>query len=686
MSDQRAELLVATLNGDGTVTLASSTNLTLRAGVNTVTADVIAQSGHSVPLVQAGQLIGIHGAYGVYYQTSAGAPGWYECSTLPSVSTSKSTIGVGSALQLRVSVAGTLVSQSDNNTTRLTSVETYLGSTAVFGVTPPDPAAGTSASGGNTYFSGALVPFDGYLKKLRIATSSVGAGQLIIATLNADGTVTIASSTAITLASGLNTLNVNVAVSAGQLVGVYTANSIIKFVASGSMYRTVGVPTTSTAKATLTGTLQWEFTFRRGMVNDVENLQINTTPAGLNLLDTADATGVSDATSLLATARASHDYPYVRPGTFAVTSVPYYGRGLWGPGKVVLSGNRFFIPQRPYLTSLYLRLRQSLYSLASSGSPLIIIGDSISRGQGASTPSTHSIFMLTRFLNQFNAPTDYPLMTEFSTTSRTFEGMTTSGTATLGSTGPVGENLILADGAALSFTATLSQLGVFYNQKAGAGNLLLGYNGSTYATITCAGTTDLDHYSGSNPTGQTSSGTYTITASGGPVEITGIERLGTVTASTPARIRVHKAAHNGWTFNNFQTAAIQNAILKQAAAFGSTPIVVIALGTNDMASTLPSTIKSRANTLITALKTGGVASIYAILPFRNPTLSYSANCSYEGTCGQLTDAYVTAGVTIIPLDAIDWDGESFVSDHTHPNDAGYDVYAQGLIGGLCGAI
>jgi hypothetical protein len=128
-------------------------------------------------------------------------------------------------------------------------------------------------------------------------------------------------------------------------------------------------------------------------------------------------------------------------------------------------------------------------------------------------------------------------------------------TVSTGTNGPIVESLILASGAAITFTGAYATVGVFYTQQSGAGSLAFQYNvGTAFGTTNAAGATELDRYAG-HATGQTASGTYTITASGGPVEITGLVRLGVKTAGSAPRLLTARHAHGSYSFGSFNATA-----------------------------------------------------------------------------------------------------------------------------------
>lgn len=97
----------------------------------------------------------------------------------------------------------------------------------------------------------------------------------------------------------------------------------------------------------------------------------------------------------------------------------------------------------------------------------------------ASNRPAHWFNRVTQFANVSIAD-DEPGMTALrpsSTYKPAFYGVTTSGTVSTGTRGPLGESIILADGASLAFTGAYEQVGVHHTQDAGQGSLAFAFNG-----------------------------------------------------------------------------------------------------------------------------------------------------------------------------------------------------------------
>lgn len=93
---------------------------------------------------------------------------------------------------------------------------------------------------------------------------------------------------------------------------------------------------------------------------------------------------------------------------------------------------------------------------------------------------------------------------------------------------------------------------MFAVRDAGAGTLIVSVDGIDYDSRDYSGALGEIH-SAFAATGQTVSRTYRIRASGAPVEVRGLVRLG-ITASDAGngrrRLRTMRAAHGGWKFDS----------------------------------------------------------------------------------------------------------------------------------------
>jgi hypothetical protein len=271
-----------------------------------------------------------------------------------------------------------------------------------------------------------------------------------------------------------------------------------------------------------------------------------------------------------------------------------------------------------------------------------------------------------------------------------FHGVTISGTTVNGTTGPVAKSLILAPGQSMTFTGAYSNVDVFFNRAATGGPLTFQYNGAAaYKTVTTTGAVTSDVYSGPSPTGQTASGTYTITNTGSvSVEITGLVRQGAVVGGSPPRLNVFRIAHGGYQLQSYGAAA-HASVARMSTAFGGTAanaFHIIALETNDAQGGTYTSVKAEVGDFLIAATGAGftTANMMGVGFWR--WSSYPGGHSYEAAHAGLRDGYAAATppIPVIPLDGYDFIAEGLSGADGHPVDAGeytmFGVIAENLAG------
>jgi hypothetical protein len=401
--------------------------------------------------------------------------------------------------------------------------------------------------------------------------------------------------------------------------------------------------------------------------------------------------GVADSTPAFAAARAASTIVNVPAGTYSLTAIPNHADGLWGPGVPKVNGVAYPLPMRPTRGSLWHLSRARLMTQIYTGSPLIFIGDSITNGAYGSTDHNTFAALITRFINEGIA-IDEPLLTNFDATDTSggpsFHGVTISGTPTYGTAGPLGKSRILPPGETMTFVGAHSDVDVFYQQASGAGTLAFAFNGgAAYKTINAAGSATSDVFSGTTATGQSASGTYTITNTHGSanVEITGLSRRGVVAGSLP-RLNVFRIAHGGYQFQLYGASQAASAA-RMAAAFGGTAAnaaIIWGLETNDAQGGTYASIKVEADAAIAAFVAAGFtqANMTGIAYWR--WSSYPGGKSYEAGHAAVREVYAARSIRIIPLDGYDFITEGLSPSDGHPNDAGhsiaFNVIAEALAG------
>lgn len=575
----------------------------------------------------------------------------------------------------------------------LSKAETTHGS---FPAGEPD-GPGRYLGSGYTAIRAESIDRAGVISEVSVNVNQTSSATLCLLTINGSNQVTLVASKAVALVPGPNIVKWGQAVAIGQRLGVYVANGGAAYAAGTASRYCLGIPGTNTA-TTLLGSFDMRigWKFQGGFSERILSLETSVgsdsssavlTGAGLNQLASADNTGSIECSDLFASAIVANPYPFVRAGSYLLSSVPRKSDGFWGPGVLVSGGVNFPLPLQPGEGSLLSAVRAGMAGLVQDGSPHVLIGDSLSAHFTTTALSKHWFNRLEDWLNFYNAPGSEPatvvVRNDDGTTGETaaFYGLTVSGGSN-GTRGPVGKSVILAAGDYIEFTGAYSEIDVFYQRESGAGNLIFSFNGVGFKTLNCAGSSATDLFSGPSATGQTGSGTYRIAASVGPVEVTGLVRHApsiTSPAGTPAPIYHMRAAYGGYTGGQFTDARL-DAIVSQATRLrgGARPEYTIALLTNDAlfgSAPRPATYEGNLRRIIAKLKAGGYSRLNAICPTR-PLFSswgiyYTAGQSFDTFSAVLQKVCADEGVNLLRLDEMDFETLGlFHTDKLHWSDAG----------------
>lgn len=668
-----ANIVVAMVNGDGTLSAIAGippVPVTLAAGVNTI-------SGLDI-YVPAGAVLGAGGRTGFYY--SSGATTIWSTTVVPTTSTAK-TISTSNPLHIRWKLTPEVPHKARVGYAASTANSSALGTTKTAGW----PAIIGTGSNVPQFYAIALTDTpataDGYVPAITIGSPSGGSVDVMVANLSGTTITAIGDRKTITVPVGSNPINTALRISAGQVVIIQANNSgafafqnsanplgIVVGVHSGS---TLAVGQT-VAPSTL-HRYEVSATIASGLTGTVAAIS-----HGVGTVPAAPVAGTGgDETAAFTAASAPSSTAFVPAGTDAITALAATGHGLWGPGKLYLSGMRWPLPMRPTSTTMLTQVQANLMEHAANSDVIALVGDSISHWSSASAGAKHWFNMLTAWLNYGQSVGDEPVMTALrpsSTYDPSFYGVSYTGTITTGTTGPLGESAILAAGAVLTFTGAYEAIGFWAEQASGAGTVTVARAGVTIGIIAMAGVATHDVYSGDIATGNPASATYTLTVSGAPVEVTGLLRLGILTTGR-RRFRTGRFAHGSYTFASF-SAARRASIIKQCTYAGGVAVPILALGINDAFGTDPATIIANATALIDDFTTAGAPRIFALPPMR-PTstwdASYTGGRTFGPAHGALRRLYRQRGVIILPVDGIDMAGIGGQQDGLHPNDAGNDA-------------
>lgn len=474
-----------------------------------------------------------------------------------------------------------------------------------------------------------------------------------------------------------------------QIIALWTSGSALSYVASGASgaFQFMSGPVGSDGLITSAGGISGAaVSFGWTLINGAEK-RLEATARRLRALSDTGADALlnaplspDDATDDFARAWARHPHPYVPPGDYAVANLPCSGDGFWGPGRVFWNGALFPLLDSPRQPSPLLRLRSALSDQIASGSPLVIIGDSLSTREDATAPTRHWVERLNALANLAVSPNSVPATTLLASESPWF-GITLSGASRDGR-GPVAEAIALAAGGYAEFTGAYAKLAIWRSTILGGGNLVVTRNGTTVATITTAGAAADDILDWvTSPS--TASATWRLTASGGPVLISGLYRQGEVPAG-PAPLRVLRSSHGGWKASDFTDARL-NSLITMAEGLGPRPLYVVALGSNDMLDAGSGRVASHEANMTRILDkleagSGRIVLLSPVRPGGNWDGNYEAGAPFEAFVGVQSRIARERGLPILRLDEVDAFNRSLMpTDALHWNDAGNELMFRRIV-------
>lgn len=394
----------------------------------------------------------------------------------------------------------------------------------------------------------------------------------------------------------------------------------------------------------------------------------------------ADATGAQSSGAAIASACNASPVAYVPDGKFKADN----GRrinGLWGPGELSVAGRRVRLPFQPRRENLISAVLAKLARCAWTSGTMTLVGDSISEGYWASSIEHTWFNLLEKMLtvNVSGGPGSEPEATNMSDPAR--YGLSYTGTYAIGSAGPVQRSLILQPGASVTFQGSYQYVDVVYQQAPGNGSLTMQCNDTVFRTLDTSGApaNDLSSFS-TRVKGQVNENdVYTLTAAGGPVELTGIWRLADTVRPS---IFASRCALSGKSTQLFsQDAVIDSVIRHSRALLGEygTPIIFVALGVNNAntevpdAGTTPAQYEQQLGKMFARYINSGayVIAIGTIRPGQRWGVVHENYPAIAATQKLVCEQY---GVPLIAMDSYEWSGDGTVlSDDLHPNDKGNEL-------------
>mgnify|MGYP001062981875 CR=1 FL=1 len=394
----------------------------------------------------------------------------------------------------------------------------------------------------------------------------------------------------------------------------------------------------------------------------------------------ADASGALSSGAAINSACNASPVAYVPDGKFRAENGQRIN-GLWGPGELSVAGRRVRLPFQPRRENLISAVLAKLARCAWTSGTMTLVGDSISEGY-ATTDIQHTWFnLLEKMLtvNVSSGPGSEPETTNLGDPAR--YGLTYTGSYAIGSAGPVQNSLILQDGASVIFQGSYQYVDIVYQQAPGNGTLTMDCNGTPFRTVHTSGApaNDLCSFS-SQVRGQVYDGdTYTLKASGGPVELTGIWRLADTIKPSIFASRCARSAKSTQLFST--DASIDSVIRHSRSLIGEhgTPIIFVALGINNAntevpdAGTTPAEYEQQLGKMFARYINSG-AYVIAIGTIRPAPNWGVVGQNYPGIAATQKLVCEQYGVPLIAMDAYDWAGDGTVlADGLHPNDKGNEL-------------
>lgn len=381
----------------------------------------------------------------------------------------------------------------------------------------------------------------------------------------------------------------------------------------------------------------------------------------------------------------------------SLSSVPWLPEG---PGSVVLNNSQnSTLPGTPSVleSNRSIGLDGFTTYLLDTAVDLTWIGDSITQGyvSGSLTPTNFIYAYPVRIQQAMNNRSGGVGQGNYMS-GGAMDRLVTTGSTSFGTNGPVGRDIILQPGATASFTANyiLNVAITTFNSPTGGTITISGTAGNWGSGIaTNVGSGEVKNSGKTSPDNvDYATQTITFTCAGNPCEITNIV-AGTLPNTNTTSTFTQVDAQGGYCTTQFASASVLNSIVfnRQFIANNKYSIAMIDLGTNDIygspiciGGTSLSQFKTNYNTIISTLKTAGIAPIL-IVPTRRAVGSGFA--PLQGTFDQFRDIiYQLARTYETPIaDKSELDLPANVllaADGTHPTQDGMGAIADFLLNKL----
>lgn len=327
-------------------------------------------------------------------------------------------------------------------------------------------------------------------------------------------------------------------------------------------------------------------------------------------------------------------------------------------------------------------------SLRNASVSVVVLGDSISEGVGASNYMLGYSYILGRsIMNACNQGFPYDPSYGYHSIVNMANALSETGVSTTGSViggGVVGSRLSLAAGQTLTVTGKeIAYLDFIYDASSSSGALQYKRNGVVIATKTISGTGYQNTFATTLNNGNIipASDTITVTSTTGTVVITAILAL-KQSSGTPI---TYVVAKSGTAYQDYTGAAALDELAAYMSFSRSSHMVVLALGTNNIYNSgkalSPAGVVTQIAALITGLNSRAGAGTYwaiSIPPKASNAWPVSiAGYTYEDYVRAIAAYAVTVNAVLIrnDLSVLSRDAD-YYSDGVHPNDIGHQVMAK----------
>ena len=385
------------------------------------------------------------------------------------------------------------------------------------------------------------------------------------------------------------------------------------------------------------------------------------------------------------------------------TFVRRFASGAWAPWaleptrtEVTALGNRVTSLEETVGPDALSPWRSALANAGTAPAQVLVIGDSISEGTGATVLANRWQTILQGHLRRryghLQGATWPHIPARYNVTGTSGQPVTETGTNQFGYAWGLGWRTVRMedDTGSLTFTFTGTSARVMFVQLGTTGVASVQVDGGTPVLVNTNGATNNAR---TWDTGPLTRGTHTITIRRDPSSAAGqhvyVQGALTWDGDEDKGIRVVDAAKHGISSSQFTTAAA-NQVSDAVKAAGTFGLAIIAVGTNDYSSAVtPAAYRENIERLIAALRAptraGFTGSIILLNVYRAGGRDEAQWQQYGNTLAELaaTDPLITyvdlrTSMPDVPTPHSDPSGLSLYADALHPSDQGHKWIAGAL--------